>query len=127
MLSVCSFLYVEQIATLPQMLPLAFLGALLGDHSGYYFGRWIGPRFHQTAFAKRHSSTIQKTEHRIRSFGNYAIIFGRLMTAVRSMVPVLVGISGMSKLKYSTYDVVACLVWTTGLGFLVIGIDSLWG
>lgn len=126
LLSVCSILYVEQIATLSQILSLAFCGAVLGDHSGYYCGRWLGPRFYHTRFAQNRLAILKKTEKKIIKYGNFAILFGRLITAIRSIVPLLSGVSGMTRLKYSAYDVLACGIWTAGLGMLIIGIDKIW-
>ena len=126
LLSVCSILYVEQIATLSQILSLAFFGAVLGDHSGYYFGRWLGPRFYHTRFAQNRIESLKKTEKRILKYGNFAILFGRLITAIRSIVPLLSGVSGMPRLRYSAYDVLACVIWTAGLGLLIVGIDKIW-
>ena len=125
LLSVCTIMYAENIATLPQMLPLAFLGALIADHSGYYIGRWFGPRFHHTQFAIKRKKTLDKAESLLLRFGEFAIIFGRLMTAIRSIVPLLTGVSGLSPLRYTLYDLLACTIWTTGLGLLVVGIDNL--
>ena len=126
LLSVCTILYVEQIATLSQILPLAFCGALLGDHSGYYLGRWLGPRFYDTRFAQKRLKLLKKTEQRIIKYGNFAILFGRLITAIRSIVPMLTGVSGMTRLRYSAYDVMACGIWTAALGLLIVGIDKIW-
>jgi membrane-associated protein len=127
LLSVCTVLYTQGIATLPQMLPLAFLGATLADHSGYYAGRWIGPRFHHTQFAIKRKALLDKTEAMLVKHGEMAIIIGRLMTAIRSVVPLLTGISGVSPARYTLYDLIACTVWTAGLGLLVVGIDGLLG
>jgi membrane-associated protein len=126
LLSVCTILYVEQIATLSQILSLAFFGAVLGDHSGYYFGRWLGPRFYHTRFAQKRIDSLEKAEKRILKYGNFAILFGRLITAIRSIVPLLTGVSGMPRLRYSAYDVLACGIWTAGLGLLIVGIDKIW-
>ncbi len=125
LLTLCTFLYTEQIATLPEMLPLAFLGATIADHSGYYLGLWIGPRFHHTKFAEKRRKFLDKAEGLIRKYGSFAIVFGRLMTAIRSLVPLLIGVSGLPRWKYTIIDLVACSIWTTGLGLLVVGIDSL--
>jgi membrane protein DedA with SNARE-associated domain len=126
LLSVCTILYVEQIATLSQILPMAFCGAVFGDHCGYYFGRWLGPRFYHTRFAQNRLEILKKTEQRIIKYGNFAILFGRLITAIRSIVPLLTGVSGMTRLRYSAYDVLACGIWTAGLGLLIVGIDKIW-
>ena len=108
LLSVCTVLYTQGIATLPQMLPLAFLGATIADHSGYYIGRWIGPGFHHTEFVIKRKAIFDKTEAMLVKHGEMAIIIGRLMTAIRSMVPVLTGISGLSPARYTLYDLIAC-------------------
>lgn len=126
LLSVSTILYVEQIATLFQILSLAFFGAVLGDHGGYYFGRWLGPRFYHTRFAQNRIESLEKAEKQILKYGNLAILFGRLITAIRSIVPLLSGVSGMPRLRYSAYDALACGIWTAGLGLLILGIDKIW-
>jgi membrane protein DedA with SNARE-associated domain len=127
LLSVCTILYTEQIATLQQMLPLAFCGALLSDHCGFYIGRLTGRRFHKTKFAHKRAQIIEKAEANIVKYGAFAIFFGRFMTPIRSIVPLLTGASGMPRLRYTAYDVFACAVWTLALGGLVVGLDTFWG
>jgi len=126
LLSVCTILYVEQIATLQQMLPLAFLGALLSDHSGYYIGRFVGPRFHETAFAIKRAKMLEKAEKTIAKYGVFAIFIGRFLTPIRSLVPLVTGVSGMARARYTAFDFIACASWTICLGVLVVGIDKLW-
>ena len=125
LLSVSTLLYTEQIATLSQTLPLAFAGACLSDHLGFYIGRVFGPRLHQTAFAQKRKSEIAKSEAFILKFGTLSVLGGRLIPAVRSLVPMMIGISGTSRLKFTLVDLAACAIWITGLGLLVVGIDSL--
>ena len=126
LLSVCSYLYVEEIITLQALMPIAFVGAAIGDHSGYYLGRFLGPRFHQTSLAKRQHERISKIEQRIVEYGSLTIIFGRIMTPIRSVVPLLIGVSGMPNRKYTLYDLLACLIWSSALGLSVAGIERLW-
>lgn len=124
LLTVSTLLYTEQILTLSQIMPLAFCGACLSDHLGFYIGRWLGPRFHSTQFAKKRIKPLQKGEAFIAKYGAFSIVGGRLLTAVRSLVPMMIGISGTSRLKFTGVDLIACGLWTSGLGLLVIGIDS---
>jgi|TARA_B100000767_G_scaffold39883_1_gene33462 membrane-associated protein len=125
LLSVSTLLYTEQIATLSQILPLAFAGACLSDHLGFYIGRVFGPKLHQTAFAQKRMTEIAKSEAFILKFGTLSVLGGRLIPAVRSLVPMMIGISGTSRLKFTLVDLAACAIWITGLGLLVVGIDSL--
>ncbi len=125
LLSVCSLLYVQEIASLAEMLPLAFVGASLSDHLGYYFGRWVGPRFHETRLAIRRRALLDRVETLFRRYGAFAIVIGRFLTPIRSLVPLLTGVSGMRRLRYSLFDLLACTIWTTGLGLLIVGVDKL--
>ena len=126
LLSVCTFLYLEQIATLQYILPLAFLGALLSDHSGYYIGRFIGPKFHQTSFAKKRAGMVKKANQAIDKYGVFTIFIGRFLTPIRSVVPLVTGLSGMARAKYTAFDIIACALWSACLGVLIIGVDKLW-
>ncbi|MFT6517683.1 MAG: membrane-associated protein [Candidatus Azotimanducaceae bacterium] len=127
LLGVCTTMYTQEIATLWQMLPLAFIGACLSDHLGFYLGRWIGPSFHGTKLAQRRKGILDKAEKLFLDHGAFAIIFGRLMTAIRSLIPLLTGVSGMGRLHYSLVDIAACAMWTAGLGLLVVGLDNVIG
>ena len=125
LLSVCTLLYTQEIATLPQILPLAFIGALTGDHSGFLLGKLIGPKFHHTKFALKYIEKINKADKLILDYGVYAILVGRLIPAIRSIIPVITGIGGMARMRYFLFDVLACLIWTSLLGVLVVGLDQL--
>ncbi|MFT4996914.1 MAG: membrane-associated protein [Chitinophagales bacterium] len=124
LLAICTVMYTEQIASLSQMLPLAFAGAMLSDHCGFYIGRWAGPKFHHTKFGIKHRVRFEKTEKFIVRFSWWAVIFGRLMSTIRSFVPFVIGVSGMKPLRFSLFDLLACGVWTTGLGLLIVGLDK---
>ena len=125
LLSICTLLYTQEIATLAQMIPLAFLGALAGDHSGFFIGRLIGPKFHHTKFAIKHQSKVEKADKLILNYGVYAILIGRLLPAIRSIIPLVTGIGGMSKGRYFSFDVLACAIWSSLLGVLIVGLDQL--
>lgn len=125
LLSVCAVLYMEQLATLQQMVLLAFCGAFLSDHCGYYIGRFAGPKFEHTRFAKKRAGMLKKAEKNVLKYGVAAIFVGRFLTPIRSLVPLLVGVSGMNRFKFTVNDFFACALWSTCLGLLVFGIDTL--
>jgi membrane-associated protein len=125
LLTVSTILYSHGIATLWEILPLAFIFATFADHAGFYLGRYIGPRFHHLNFAQRNAEKIAKTEKFILRYGSAAVILGRLITAVRSLVPMFIGISGMNRLSFTAFDLLACFIWTTGLGLLTVGLNNL--
>ena len=124
LLLVSATLYNNGIAGFEVLLPLAFSGALLGDHAGYYFGRTLGPRFHQIGMIKKYQSNVAKAEDLIRRYGSAAIFIGRFIPAIRSIIPALVGISSMKQLRYSLVDALACISWVLALAAMLIGIDD---
>ncbi|MEX2332751.1 MAG: VTT domain-containing protein [Pseudohongiella sp.] len=126
-MAVGSVLLANEIATLAQIVPLALGGALLGDHVGFYSGRWIGPRFHHFAFAQKHRAKLQKSELMIIKYGPYAIFIGRFIPAIRSLVPALLGISGFNARRYSLLDLAACLLWSVCLGLILWAIQNVIG
>jgi len=68
---------------------------------------------------------IQKGEAFISKYGALSVAGGRLITAVRSLVPMMMGLSGASHIKFTVADILACTIWTAGLGLLIIGLDNL--
>lgn len=127
LVAVGSLLLANDIASLAQILPLALAGALLGDHVGFYTGRWLGPRFHRINFVHKHRSKLQKSEAMILRYGPYAIFIGRFLPAIRSLVPALLGISGFNTARYSTLDVAACVLWSACLGIILWVIENMIG
>lgn len=125
LVAICSWLYMEQIATLCQLLPLAFLGALLGDQSGFYVGRWVGPRLHGSAFGRRHAARLAKADDLVIRWGWGAIMIGRFLPAIRSIIPALTGVSGFGRLRYALFDTLACLLWAGGLALILLGVDEI--
>ena len=124
LVAVASVLVSNDIATLPQILPLAFIGAFTGDHVGFYVGRTFGPRFHQSQLANKYRPSLDRAEALIRVRGAWAILIGRFIPAIRSLLPAMLGISGFDRTRYTVVDASACLLWAAGLGLIVTGTTS---
>ena len=122
---VATILIGADAATITQIMPLAFAGALAGDHVGYYAGRWLGPGFHKTKLAARYRVSLERAEVMISRHGTWAIFIGRFIPAIRSLIPPLLGISGFPLLRYSLYDTLACLLWALALGLILAGTSTL--
>ena len=67
LLTVSTLLYSEQLMSISQIMALAFIGACLSDHLGFYIGRWFGPKLRSSSFAKRRSAEIAKSEEFINA------------------------------------------------------------
>lgn len=125
LVAVATFTLNYGIADIETICLLAALGAIAGDHAGFYTGVWLGPNFHHSKLAKRYSNALTQGEKMILKYGVWAIFIGRFIPAIRSIIPALVGLSEFNKTRYSAYDIMACGLWSIALGAIVYGIDSL--
>ncbi|WP_245746272.1 DedA family protein [Nocardia altamirensis] len=102
------------------LLPLVTLIAFVGDQSGYWIGRGIGPAlFHKedTRFFKKHYVT--ETHAFFEKHGPKTIILARFVPIVRTFMPVLAGVSKMDYRKFVAFDIVGAILW--GGGITVLG------
>ena len=123
LLLLCSVLYSNGLAGTDSIMLLACLGAIVGDHLGFYCGVLLGPGFHHSEWAIKYQDKLGKAENLIRRYGAFAIFIGRFVPAVRSIIPALVGISGFDRKRYSLLDMGACVLWAAALALIVRGID----
>jgi len=119
------FLYSNQVGSVETIAGLAFIGAVVGDHFGYYCGYLLGPRLMDSTLGRRYRDQLLRAETMVRRFGSTAIFIGRFIPALRSILPAVIGVSGYSRLRYSLVDGLACVAWVVALAFLVMGVDIL--
>lgn len=125
LVGISSIVLNQNLAELPLIASLAFIGALLGDHVGFYAGRLIGPHFRHFGFVKRYEVSFAKAETVIRKYGFFAVFVGRFIPAIRSIIPGLLGITGFEKMQFTVLDIIACFLWACALSAIVFGIDNI--
>ena len=110
-----AFLAAEGLLSLPAVAAFAATGALLGDNLGFWIGRRYGPgllrgdgRFR--ALARRHEA---RTDALFRGHPIYAVTFARLVSFVRTLMPLAAGMSSIGYARYVVYDVLGVLGWLT--------------
>jgi membrane-associated protein len=98
------------------LAPAVAVVAILGDQTGYFIGRRIGP-----ALFKKEDSRFFKQHHVTDShaffekYGPAAIILARFMPFVRTFTPVVAGVSYMRYPVYLAFDVVGGVLWGGGV------------
>jgi membrane-associated protein len=103
------------------------LAAVAGSQIGYWSGKKIGPalfnRRKQNWFFNQKS--IDGAKSIIDRFGPRAIVLARFVPIVRALVPMLVGMVGMTARNYLKYNLIGALLWAGGLLLLGWGLGSL--
>ena len=129
LLTTCSLVYAQGDTSLLTLVSLAFSGALLGDHIGFFVGYKAGPflwkkRWVRKMLVKRKSG-FRKFKRGLLYSAPWAVCLGRLSPPIRSLSPLLVGAAGVKPERFFVYDLIACGLWATLLSLLLIGIDNI--
>lgn len=98
------------------LAPAVAVVAVLGDQSGYFIGRRIGPALFKkedSRFFKKHYVT--ESHAFFEKYGPAAIILARFVPFARTFVPVIAGVSYMRYPVYLAFDVVGGLAWGAGM------------
>ncbi len=97
------------------------IGSLLGVMPWYYAGRFLGEaRLKQ--FARKHGRWLTLSEddvhtanQKFRRHGPLAILVGRLIPTVRTLISVPAGVAQMSLATFTLFSAIGTVIWTAGL------------
>lgn len=116
------------VLDLPDVMIVAFAGAVLGDLVGYAVGR-IGGR----PFARRFGRYFFLPERRLpileryfATYGGRAILFGRFAPFLRSVRTLIAGIARMPMNRFLLPDIVGAAVWAAGVAALGFVLGESW-
>jgi membrane-associated protein len=97
---------------------LVVFAGVLGNTLGYWFGAKSGPYLFKRKdtffFKKKHLYTAKEFYDK---HGGGAIIFARFLPIIRTFAPIVAGIVGMDKKKFSFYNIVGCIAWAISMLF----------
>lgn len=103
-------------------------GSVAGGIPWYYAGRWLG-RERLRRFAAKHgrwltvsADEVEKSVKAFERHGKKAVLFGRIIPAVRTLISVPAGIAEMNLLTFIAYTTAGSLAWTSalaGAGYLL--------
>lgn len=123
LLFTAGFLASQEYISLPWLLVLCFIAAVVGDNVGYYFGKKTGPLIFQKEdslfFNKKH---VERAQHFYEKYGKKTIVLARFIPIVRTFVPIVAGVAQMEYKTFIAYNVFGGFLWTwgmLGLGYLL--------
>lgn len=97
------------IATL---MPILAIAAILGNHVNYLIGHYFGHRLFanpdSTVFRRAY---LDRTHAFYEKHGGKTLILARFMPIVRTFAPFVAGVSKMSLLRFTWYNVIGSLLW----------------
>lgn len=104
-------------------LLLVILAGSAGSLAGLCFWYWIGVKIGTDGlkrFSDRHGrwltltrKDIEKADAWFDKHGRWAVLFGRLVPTVRTLISVPAGVSGMGFPRFILYSAIGTLAWTS--------------
>lgn len=106
------------------------LGSLAGGFFWYGLGRWIGEerlkrladRFGRWLTVSRND--IDKADDWFDAYGHFAVLFGRLIPTVRTLISIPAGLSEMPVSRFLLYSAIGTTAWTAILALLGYALGS---
>ncbi len=102
------------------LILLISVAGIVGNFVGYWFGRKVGPAMFSwkdnLLFKKKY---LYQAQEFYDNNGGGAIIAARFLPIVRTFAPIVAGIVGMNKVKFTFFNIIGCLAWVSSM--LLIG------
>lgn len=96
----------------------AFAGSVCGDQTWYWIGRRYGARV--LASRPRWSERAARASERMRRWGDAYVVVFRFLYGLRTLSPLLLGMSGLPPLRFACLNVIGAAMWSgtiTGAGW----------
>ncbi|MES2454394.1 MAG: VTT domain-containing protein [Bacteroidota bacterium] len=95
------------------------ISAVLGNFTGYWFGRKTGPvlydRKDSIFFKRRYLKAAEDYYHKQ---GAFALIMGRFVPIVRTFAPIFAGVVKLDFKRFALYNIAGALLWIASLTLL---------
>ncbi|MCM0640659.1 DedA family protein [Cellulomonas wangsupingiae] len=108
----------------------ATIGAVVGAWLLYGLGAWVG-RVRIRRWLERiplmEAEDLDQAERWFDRHGGAAVLIGRCVPVVRSLISVPAGVEGMGVVRFTLYTLVGSAVWNGGLVWVGYLLGSRWG
>jgi membrane protein DedA with SNARE-associated domain len=90
---------------------LTTLGAIVGDAISFWFGRKYRHRLVTMWPITRYPILLQKGEAFFARYGGTSVFIGRFIPGIKSVIPGIAGMMGLSLLRFSIINCVSAVAW----------------
>jgi membrane-associated protein len=110
----------QGVLSLPIMIVVAIVCAVLGDTVGYEFGRHLGPSLRGSrAGSWVGADRWDKVDGFLHRHGGKAVFLGRMTAILRALMPSMAGMSGMRYRTFLAWNASGGILW--GGGCVLLG------
>ncbi len=113
---IAGYLAHQTYLSLPVVIGMAATGAIIGDHAYFLLGKWKGEQFLQRhpGWRRRGARVLARLEqHQIKVMLGFRYLYG-----LRTITPFMMGMTGVSLLRFSLFNVSGSVVWAVVISVL---------
>jgi membrane protein DedA with SNARE-associated domain len=104
--------------SVPVVIVLGILAAIIGESAGYWIGRRHGMGLvRRLPILNRFQDRLERSEDFFQRNGGKTVVIGRYATAIGAFVPFTAGVAKMPYHRFLLYDVPSIIVWATAITF----------
>ena len=104
------------LMSLPLVIALLIVAAVLGNQCNYAIGRYFGPKVFQWEDSRYFNRRAFNQAHAFyEKYGGITIVAARFMPFVRTFAPFVAGVAQMTRRKFTFYDVTGAVLWVGGV------------
>lgn len=105
----------QGVLSLPVMIVVAIVCAVLGDSVGYEFGRHFGPSLRGSRAGNLvGADRWDRVDRFLHRHGGKAVLLGRLTAVLRALMPSMAGMSGMRYRTFLIWNATGGIIWGSG-------------
>ncbi|UAW64042.1 VTT domain-containing protein [Mycoavidus sp. HKI] len=101
--------------SLPVLIALLLIAAILGNTLNYRIGRYLGPKVFESDWRWLDRAALLKTQHFYQRHGGKTIVLARFLPVVRTFAPFVAGISEMRAARFQWFNISGALLWVLSL------------
>jgi membrane-associated protein len=106
----------SDVLNLLMLIVFCTIAGVIGNYVGYWFGKKSGPfLFHRKDTFLFKKKYLYQARDFYNKHGGGAIVFARFLPIVRTFAPIVAGIVGMEKKKFTFFNFIGCLAWVTSM------------
>jgi membrane-associated protein len=105
--------------SLPALIAVVVVTAVLGPLVGYQVGLRMGDRLFTARALNRVSGPLERARTALRDKGGMAVFGGRFLAIVRALMPAAAGAAEMPYRVFATYNLISGVIW--GVGYSLLG------
>lgn len=91
------------------ILPVAIVGAMIGDHAFFFFGRYKGREF--LAKHPRVNAKVERIHLLLERHHGWIIFGSRFMYGFRTIIPISLGVSRVNAWMFFGFNFLGAVVW----------------